>query len=452
MGGLGLERVEGTPRRASLPPGWPLYVLVVGYPLWWVLGLSSFVWTLVAIPMLMYMVTHKVARIPRRFGVWLLFLTWMLLSSLTLSGSTAWLTYIYRASAYLAATITLMYILSVPRDVFPTRRLVLLLTGFWLLLLAGGYLGLVFARVSFPSIMEHLLPRSLASNDYVYSLIHPRFAEVQYFIGYTIYRPSAPFFYTNWWGGNFGALFPIAIAAFGYLRTRRTRLLLAIALALAVPPIILSVNRGLWLSLGVGLSYAMVRLALQGRARIAGVVLGFLMFVGLLLVATPLRTTVEDRLAHPASNRGRFGVIEAAIEGTKQAPLLGHGVPQPAPKDLRIPTVGTGGLIWQVLYTTGIPGAALFVAWLVSCLWGSRKGSPPIQLWAHIGIVIVVLQMLFYSMIPVEVCVLMILTALAFREAEPASKSIAVPVLQVREAASQRMGSVGRPADLRQEG
>src|SRR5439155_7360300 len=175
LGGLELERVEGPPRRVSLPPGWPLYVLVVGYPLWWVLVLSNFGWTLVAIPMLMYMVSHKVARVPRRFGIWLLFLTWMLLSSLTLSGSNAWLTYIYRVSAYLAATVTLLYILSVPRDLLPTRRLVLLLTDFWLLLLAGGYLGLVFARVSFPSIMEKLLPRGLVSNDYVYSLIHPRF-------------------------------------------------------------------------------------------------------------------------------------------------------------------------------------------------------------------------------------------------------------------------------------
>ena len=437
MGGLELERVEGPPRRVSLPPGWPLYVLVVGYPLWWVLGLSNFGWTLVAIPMLMYMVSHKVARVPRRFGIWLLFLTWMLLSSLTLSGSNAWLTYIYRVSAYLAATVTLLYILSVPRDLLPTRRLVLLLTDFWLLLLAGGYLGLVFARVSFPSIMEKLLPRGLVSNDYVYSLIHPRFAEVQHFIGYTIYRPSAPFFYTNWWGGNFGALFPIAIAAFGYLRTRRSRLLLAIALALAVPPIILSVNRGLWFSLGLGLFYALVRLALQGRVKATGLVLGLLIFVGSLLVVTPLHATVEARLANPASNRGRFGVIEAAIEGTKQAPLLGHGVPQPAPKDLRIPNVGTGGLIWQVLYTTGFPGAALFVAWLISCLWGSRKGSPPIKLWAHVGIVIIVLQMVVYSMIPVEAVVLMILTALAFREDESTSQTIAVRDSPIREAAFQ---------------
>lgn len=437
MDELWLARVGGPPRGASLPPGWPLYLLIVGYPLWWVLGLSNLIWTLVAIPMLVYLVSHKVARVPRWFGIWLLFLTWILLSSLNLSNSAAWLSYTYRTSTYLAATITLVYLLSVPREVLPTRRIVMLLTGFWVLLLAGGYLGLLFARVSFPSLLERLLPQGLVSIDFVYSLVHPRFAEVQNFIGYTIYRPSAPFFYTNWWGGNFGALLPIAIAAFGYLRSRRTKLLLALGLASAIPPIVLSVNRGLWVSLALGLSYAMVRLALQGRASSAGVMLGILMFVGLLLAITPLHATVEARLAHPASDRGRFGVIEAAIEGARQAPLVGHGVPQPAPKDLHIPTVGTGGLIWQVLYTTGIPGAAFFVAWLVRCLWGSRKGSPPIQLWAHVGILIIVIQMVSYSMIPVEVVVLMILIALAFREAEPTFQPYTAKDLPVRETAFQ---------------
>ena len=32
-------------------PGWPLTALLVGYPLWWALGIADFIWIILAIPM-----------------------------------------------------------------------------------------------------------------------------------------------------------------------------------------------------------------------------------------------------------------------------------------------------------------------------------------------------------------------------------------------------------------
>ena len=63
-------------------PAWPLMALLVGWPLWWALGLVSYVSVLLAIPMgwRMYLwVAREGRRIrkPPAFGLWLLFLVVM---------------------------------------------------------------------------------------------------------------------------------------------------------------------------------------------------------------------------------------------------------------------------------------------------------------------------------------------------------------------------------------
>ncbi len=45
--------------------------------------------------------------------------------------------------------------------------------------------------------------------------VHPRFADVQDILGYPVSRPSAPFIYTNDWGGNFALLIPFVILGVG---------------------------------------------------------------------------------------------------------------------------------------------------------------------------------------------------------------------------------------------
>jgi hypothetical protein len=81
--------VASLPRRATreafLPEGWPLYLLFGAYPLWWLLGLSAFVWPLLAIPMAASLLMRDRVRAPRGFGVWLLFLSLMLASGTQLN-------------------------------------------------------------------------------------------------------------------------------------------------------------------------------------------------------------------------------------------------------------------------------------------------------------------------------------------------------------------------------
>jgi hypothetical protein len=413
-------QLNGGERRSRIPPGWPLYVLVLGYPVWWVLGLSSLIWVILAVPMAASLVlSRREIKLPRGFWMWILFLVWMLASGTRVPGGTSWLVFGFRAFVYLSATVFLIYILNTAQAELPARRIVFLLATLWTFVLIGGFLGLAFPHVSFRSVAEAVLPQGLANVDYVSLLIHPRFAEVQNFIGYTIARPSAPFPYTNWWGGNLAALTPFVVLAALLARSRGMRLVCYFLVTLSIVPIVLSVNRGLWLSLGAGLLYAMVRLWLRGNVAAGlAVLLGLSVAIVLVLGAPLLKETVVNRFAHPASAEGRSSVIAATIERVQQkSPLFGFGVPGEKEKRLSNLTVGgTSGFIWLVLYTTGIPGALLFFLWIALVLLRSSRARTIIGFWGHVSILIVVVQMFYYEMLPVELHVLMIVVALVWRE------------------------------------
>jgi hypothetical protein len=264
--------------------------------------------------------------------------------------------------------------------------------------------------------MEQILPAGVSSSDFFHLQIHPQFAEIQTFIGYNITRPSAPFPYTNWWGGNLGALTPFMLAAAVLVRSVWSKVLVWTLLAIALVPIVLSVNRGLWISLGVGLLYALLRFLMRGNIKLVLTVLGTVILVAAVIFLSPLGTRINDRIEHPGSTNVRYSVAQAAIQGVRQSPIFGYGVPVKPPKHYGIPNVGTGGLYWLIMFTTGVPGLIFFAGWFLHGLWTSRFARSPVAFWAHVSILIVLTQMFVYDMLPVELHVLMIAVALTYRE------------------------------------
>ena len=402
--------------RTRSAAGWPLYVLFLGYPLWWALGLNAFLWTIVGAVTLGVLALRKGLRAPRGFWIWGLFLAWVLLSSTQLDSQERWMAFGYRASAYLSATILFLYIFNTSKDRLPTGRILTILGVFWMMVVIGGYLGMMFPGVGWHSPMERFLPDRLLDNELVRQLFRPGFADASEFLGFYQPRPAAPFTWANEWGANLAILTPIVIATWATKRSRVWNGLTKLLLIAAVVPMIGSLNRGLWLSLGVGIVYGAVRLAFGGSVRALASTLALVAVASALIYFTPLGSVGAQRIATPHSNDTRSALYEEATERALERPLTGWGGPRASLKNPNLPSVGTHGQLWLVLVSQGLPGAALFVGWYVFVLMRSRRGVPGYGIWLHVVLVVACIQLPFYEHLPVHIQTTMVVSAVILRE------------------------------------
>ena len=286
------------------------------------------------------------------------------------------------------------------------------LVWFFFIVVIGGWLGVLLPHGGFTSPMEILLPPDFVSNLFVHDLIHPSFAQVQDFLGYPLGRPKAPFVYTNDWGSVYALLCPLFFAL--WLQDPRKRLKGYAILGASLVPVFLSLNRGLWLSLGIALLYAGTRPGPVGsfsrKALATLAVVGFA-----LLLFTPLSTVVEDRAAHSHSNEGRAYLYEETWKAMKSSPLIGYGGPLPAEKSRILPAIGTQGQLWNVMISQGAVGTLLFLAFLLRITWDTRRG-PPVTFWAHVVLVVALVQLPIYDMMPTPLHIVFIVAAMGLRE------------------------------------
>jgi polysaccharide biosynthesis protein PslJ len=402
--------------RRLLRPGWPIYLVFVGYPLWWVLGLGGFVWPIVSVPMLLSLLRRKHVVAPKGIILWIGFVVWMMATATQLDSGGRAIGFVYRGALYLSATIVLIYVFNASRDVLPATKVIAVLALFWTYVGIGGWLGLLLPHVQFTSPMEAILPHSIVSNDFVKEMVHPGFADVQDILGYQTPRPSAPFIYTNDWGGNFALLIPFVILAWSSPIRRRFKFFLAGVAGVSIVPVLLSLNRGLWLSLGVGLFYAALRLAMRGRERPLIGIVALLAFAGVIVFLSPLHKVVDDRLATPHSNNRRVSLYEEAVRGALESPIFGFGAPRPSKWNPNAPSVGTQGAIWLVLFSHGFPGVIMFAGWFMYIFWTLGRSTEPLGFWVHVMLLILMIQWPVYGMIPMQIHIVMIGIALAMRE------------------------------------
>lgn len=360
------------------------------FPLWWLIGLGQLGFIALAVPLGLHLLKQRGIAAPRGFGLWLLFLLVLAASSATIwsrvpglappGGGERLLTYGFWVAWFVTATIFLLYLGNVAEDRLPTSRVVDLMALMFLVTVAGGYAGQLLSHLDFPSLLEVLLPRSITSLGLVEIMIHPGLAQIQEIIGYEAPRPKAPWTYANSWGANFGLLLPFFVLAFtGPAVSRARRLAFPLLALLAVPPVIFSLNRGLWAGLLAVACYVALRLALQGRV----IALAVLAVGGLggayAAVRTPLGELLLTRLDNPHSNQGRANLAGEALSTVlAHSPVVGLGTPRAmegnffsaaagatdsCPK-CSPPQLGTQGSFWFVVFTTGLVGLLLFCAFL----------------------------------------------------------------------------------------
>src|SRR5215213_4649937 len=181
-----------------LDQSWPLAMLFIGFPLWWLLGFSGFIAMLLALPMAFQLWHRRQFVVPGGFGWWLLFLTWVALGVFTLwvdapgavpggGGLSRLMIFVYRICWYITCTIVLLWLANSSRKTMTFERICNLVGWLFLFTVAGGVLGVLAPTLELHSLLDLVLPGGIRSNGFVKSIIHPEVADVQMVLG----RPEA---------------------------------------------------------------------------------------------------------------------------------------------------------------------------------------------------------------------------------------------------------------------
>ncbi len=393
-------------------PHWPVTLMVVAYPMWFLLGLGGFMWVVLAAPMAASLVRRRNLVAPRGSGLWAIFLVAVIGSAFSVDSAPRMAGFLLRFGYYAAATIFLLYLLNGGRSI-SVWRIVRSFTIVWMFAIVGGYLAILLGDFSFRAPLWYLMPRFLLANELIETLVTPGFADLQDIVGFPVPRPKAPFPYTNSWGSMVALCTPFAIISMTDRRVGLSPRLIRWFLIAAIVPVVISLNRGLWLSLGAGVAYVAFRLAVGGRAQAVARLLVATLVIGAVLALSPLGNLVSSRVETGHSNEDRLGLAIAAVEGAAERPIFGWGAPRPNVRNL--PSVGTHGQIWLVTFSHGFVGAFGFVGALVAFFMGTRRQTTTSGLWAHAILVIAFVQMPVYLLIPHSLFAIMAAVVVAIR-------------------------------------
>lgn len=438
-------------RRALLRPGWPLTALLVLYPLWWALGLGTLILFALTVPMSIYLVRNRPIQVPKGFGVWLLFLLWVAVSitmigrnppqALPGTASDRLISVAFNVASYTALTVFLLYAGNLSEREYPRARMIRQLGILFIVTVVGGLVGTFLGDLEFTSPVELLLPAEVRADGFVRSMVHPSTAQLQQVLGYESPRPAAPFGYTNSWGFCLSVLLGWFVVGW-FVRTGRTRKIVgSVVLLLAAIPVVYSLNRGLWIALGLAAGYIAVRLAAQGKL-LAVTALGVTIILGFVIfLASPLKDVVAQRLDNPQSNLTRAYTAENTWRAALTSPIIGYGGTRPAQggtQSIAIgqtpecqlcgnPTLGGNGQFWLVLLAQGFVGAALHVGFFLRTAWCYRRDRTPIGLAGLLGCLLPLLFMFLYNALVVPLVLVFLSIALLWRNdtqrrlAEPAA-------------------------------
>lgn len=428
------------PARASRAArGWPLTALFALFPLWWALGLSTFIFPILAVPMAVFLLRNRPIRIPPGFWIWLLFCAWILISLVmlpydppgTIAGSFTGrlISVLLNIGEFAGITVTLLYVGNLDTKLVPQRRVVKLFGILFVATVVGGLLGILTPTLSFTSPIEYLLPGSLRADPYIQAITHPTVAQVQTVLGYEQPRPSAPFGYTNFWGNNLSLLLVWFAVGWWSLRLRGGKVLCIAVLAVAMVPIVFSLNRGLWFGVGLSAVYLVGRLILMGRLGAVAVAIVVLVGGSVAFVATPLGTMVSSRFEHGHSDNIRGFLNGRALDGAKSSPVLGYGGTRKTMGSDKTITVGktpkcpqcgnfaigSTGQVWSLLFSHGFVGTGFFLGFFAYSIWRYRRDRSPIGIGGVLVVSLTFVYMFFYNSVPAALTITMVSVALLWR-------------------------------------
>jgi hypothetical protein len=441
---------HGVPRPRTLP-AWPVASILAFYPIWWALGFGVLIFAVMAVPMLVLLFRRRAAgralRLPPGFGWWVLFLIAVVVSIGALgadpvgtvaeraAGRLPAVT--YKLAMYLSLTVLLVYAGNLTESELPRRRLVRLLGGLFVVTVAGGLLGMVAGNFEFTSPVEWLLPGHIRNKGFVQSLVHPYAAQIMDIVGDHRPRPAAPWGYTNTWGNNFCLLAGWLVVAAWQSGRARAKAGAVCCLLVSIVPAVVSLNRGLWIGIGVLVLYVAARYVLAGQLWIIGVLAVAAGLLAVALVATPLGGVVGARLDNGKSNGVRSFLIERALDGFAGSPVIGYGGTRNTVGGRNSITVGESagcercgnftvggnGQFWQLLYAHGAVGTVGYLGFFGYGLWRFRRDRSAIGVAGGAAIVTSFSAMLWYNALVTPLAFMVLAFALLWRNSIEGDKT-----------------------------
>lgn len=423
-------------------PDWPLVVLLTGYPIMWALGISGFIFIILAIPMATQLyrwhARGRRLRFPPGFFIWLLFLVVMLAGIATLrldapgtvhtSVLNRLLSFADRSANYLAVTVLLLFACNLAERECSRRKLAWLLGLLGIYTFVGGFAGMIAPHVQFTSPLAYVLPHSITNNTLLQSWMHPAFAQIQGVIGEPRGRPKAPFAYTNQWGNSIVLLLPWLLV---WAKTRRQRRWALGIIAVSIVPIVYSLDRGTWLAIAFCVVYLAVRLAARGRLALLGALCAGTALLGVVVIATPLQDVITARLTsqHHNSNDVRSTLDTLAVQDGLSSPLIGYGDLQHmrgSPQSIAVGPnancitcgqleVGSTGQLWQLLIADGVLGAGLYFGFFGYGIWRFRRDRTPYGMAGVLVLLLTFVFMISYNAVIAPLAFTMLAYALLWR-------------------------------------
>ncbi|MDG4758707.1 O-antigen ligase family protein [Micromonospora sp. WMMD710] len=392
--------VVAAPRPSAPPrlPRLPVLMMFGLVPLWWLAGAFYLFWPLFGATLLALLIVRGRVPLPPATGTWLLFLALVVLSATQLPAPASLLPFGLRVGYYLTALVVAVYVYVYARERGDVAAALVPICLFWFGLVALGWLGVLAPRFALTTPVEVLLPGGMSSHPYMQDLVHISATEYSKVALNPIYRPAAPFPYTNNYGGAYAMTLP-CIVAFTMLRRRGIlRWALLVSLPLSLVPAFLTLNRTMFASLGVGLAVLGVRAAVRGNVRVGASVVGVLLIGGLTTLLIPVAELINNRVESTDTNTDRYSLYAEVIRRIGDSPWLGYGAPVTVDTVTAEVPVGTQGQLWTVLFSHGIPALLCFLAWFVIItLKSARARSAPGQ-WLAVVPVICLVQIPFYGM------------------------------------------------------
>lgn len=357
---------NGRGHRAALMAAWPFHVAFAGYFMWWLLGPGDMVWLVAALIMAMYWVGARGFTFPQGALLWALFLVWVIVSLSMIDSTGRMVGALYRLLLLIAATVIGLHVYNARRSL-SLRAISAAMTLFLLAVTAGGFLAMAQPDLVIHTPMAYIVPSSLLNNELVRDMAirHTTQWDPTLLVQGEP-RPSAPFLYANTWGNIFSLLLPMSLlhARMEWDRRSMWRWPVTLLCVLSTIPAVYTLNRGMFVGLGVVALWVAFQSLREGRWKGVVIGAGLIVVASAMWVVSPAGTAFFERLETTKSTVDRFSLYYMTLAELTESPLLGFGAPRPSPFPW-LPSLGTQGQFWTVLFSHGYVGAVLFMGFLV---------------------------------------------------------------------------------------